>query len=45
MTTFLESELARHMADPKQYASMLCEHTRSIRIQLQLLDKRKRCWR
>ena len=32
---------AQHMADPKQYASMLREHARSIREQLKLLDKRK----
>ena len=31
---------AQHMADPKQYASMLREHARSIREQLKLLDKR-----
>ncbi len=33
---------AQHMADPKQYSSMLREHARSIREQLKLLDKRKR---
>jgi hypothetical protein len=32
---------AQHMADPKQYASMLREHARSIREQLKLLDERK----
>jgi hypothetical protein len=31
---------AQHMADPKQYASILREHARSIREQLKLLDKR-----
>ena len=32
---------AQHMADPKQYSSMLREHARSIREQLKLLDKRR----
>jgi hypothetical protein len=32
---------AQHMADPAQYANMLREHTRSIREQLKLLDKRE----
>ena len=32
---------AQHMADPKEYASMLREHALSIREQLKLLDKRK----
>ena len=34
---------AQHMADPAKYASMLREHARSIRNQLKLLDKRRRC--